>query len=972
VLLVDPDLPASSATVEALRAGGLDATHVGDAETGLRMLAATEPDALVLDLDLEGKDGRWLLRRLRDDFMGARPRIVLHSRPEAVRGGVAALGVDAVVLKPAQAEAIVAALDGPQGDERAGDLERQRDLIKISVLGGDLDTALGTCARRVAQVFRAPDAVVVGQVGDRQVIASASGEVAPELLASCRAALEADAPTFTSGRGGLYSLGGAHLAPPGGVPLGFIVLLFDGQRAPTPEHLDALRALGQRLHGELAWRSVHERIAADRDRLRESSMFDPMMPGVWTRAALDQALAAEVSACQRRKEAMSTVIVDLRGLRHVNERYGHVVGDDVLRHLAAVVKSTVRTQDLVARYAGDALAVILPGTAAGDARRAVERIQTSLAERPLAHGTHTLEVVVVAGIAPLLSENDTGEAALARASAAMKLAKRRREPMCVAGEDLAEGGRAPLPTPHGLEAGTTLGGMYQILHEISRGAMGVVYRAEDLGLRRPVALKTLRPDLARDRNFVERFRAEAATLASLHHENLVQVHAFGIDGDDVYFVMELVEGEPLEDRVEMARHEGKLMPFSEVGRVIGQIGDALDAMHHAGVLHRDVKPANVLLDRVRDRAVLVDVGIAKKRGTPTDPAGTPGFTAPESFSGGGEGPQADVYGLAATAYTLLANQVPFRGGSSADILRRQKTIGPLPASQFRPGLPPAVDAVLQMSLAPEPTHRHATAREFSRALLAALDEAVPEVSRGDDRRPVVEDVEVIDLETSVLRGKPSTPPMTGRAPILASIREPEAPAPGVPHTRGVLFRSSYRVLGARHGAAWVAQASRRNPALAQALQPQSTLLSWHPTELFVMMLAAVAQSGRDAAVFARELGRVATGATFGRFFGANPEKLTPGRVILSADLFWRRYHTWGEVTVEEAGEDEAAVRIGGGPRDALVCASTEGILEEVALLAGAARAVVEHPECDARGAAACRFLVRWDGHGGDSWGTSPR
>src|SRR5262249_42169123 len=340
--------------------------------------------------------------------------------------------------------------------------------------------------------------------------------------------------------------------------------------------------------------------------------------------------------------------------------------------VAAVTGAALRTQDLVARSAGAAPGVVLGGTPPADARGVIERIQDRLAAQPLSHEGRPVPLGVVVGIAGLLGLDDTGEAALERAAAAMRGAKRRRESVLVVdtavGDDLTGGS---LPPTEGLEPGTTLGGMYKILHEISRGAMGVVYRAEDLGLGRPVALKTLRPDLARDAGFVERFRAEAALLASLHHENLVQVYAFGADGDDVYFVMELVEGEPLEDRIELARHEGRHMKFDEVSQVVSQIADALDAMHRRGVLHRDVKPANILFDRVRDRAVLVDVGIAKRHGTSKDPAGTPGYTAPESLIGEAEGPESDVYGLASTAYTLLCAQTPFHGPSIDDIVRRQ-------------------------------------------------------------------------------------------------------------------------------------------------------------------------------------------------------------------------------------------------------------------------------------------------------------
>jgi uncharacterized protein (TIGR02265 family) len=194
---------------------------------------------------------------------------------------------------------------------------------------------------------------------------------------------------------------------------------------------------------------------------------------------------------------------------------------------------------------------------------------------------------------------------------------------------------------------------------------------------------------------------------------------------------------------------------------------------------------------------------------------------------------------------------------------------------------------------------------------------------------------------------------------IPALREPDAPEEAVPQTRGVLFRSAYRVLGAKQGAAWVAQVSRRDPQLAQALQPQSTLLSWHPTSAFVSMLRAIVDSGRDGLAFAHELGRAATAATFSHFFGADPGALAPAKVLTSAALFWSRYHTWGRVAARRAGESAAEVAIVDGPREPLVCASTAGILEQVAMLAGGQSVRVDHAACEGGGNDFCLFRVRW-------------
>jgi len=337
-----------------------------------------------------------------------------------------------------------------------------------------------------------------------------------------------------------------------------------------------------------------------------------------------------------------------------------------------------------------------------------------------------------------------------------------------------------------------------------------------------------------------------------------------------------------------------------------------------------------------------------------------------------------------------------------------------PPSAWRPGIPPAADELLFGALDPDPRHRPQSASQFIQALDLALEGASVELRMGTDLLareedgesapsrhagviPVVRGGDDEDAQTDPPRSGPVRLPAadegderaatggaqaifpgvrsTGAAPAVTapyqvptrtsapqaipSIREPDLPAGAAPHTRGVLFRSAYRIMGARHGAVWVGQVSRDNPALGQALQPQSTLLSWHPTPIFVAMLHAVAAAGREPRQFARDLGRVATAATFSRFFGADPALLTPWHVLEAADLFWRRYHTWGTVSVRRREPDGAEVMVAGGPREPLVCASTSGVLEEVVRLAGATRAEVTHPRCEASGQDSCTFVVTW-------------
>lgn len=269
--------------------------------------------------------------------------------------------------------------------------------------------------------------------------------------------------------------------------------------------------------------------------------------------------------------------------------------------------------------------------------------------------------------------------------------------------------------------GALLGGMYRITHRISGGAMGTVFAGEDLALGRPVAIKALRGKFGRDENFLKRFKDEASLLASLSHPNLVQIFTFGSEGEQVYFVMELVDGIPLSGVIGHHSSAEIGMDAYALATVIDEVADALDEIHSVGIIHRDVKPANIILDRVNARAVLVDVGIASEQTGKREAAGTPGYAAPESLSAEQDAsPATDVYGLAATAYIALTGQPPFGSGTVLEILERQRTQAPIGPSRIRPQLDSGVDRVLETALNPNPKLRYDSAGAFSLVLGKAL------------------------------------------------------------------------------------------------------------------------------------------------------------------------------------------------------------------------------------------------------------
>jgi len=262
-------------------------------------------------------------------------------------------------------------------------------------------------------------------------------------------------------------------------------------------------------------------------------------------------------------------------------------------------------------------------------------------------------------------------------------------------------------------------GRYEIVEHLARGGMAEVYVAHDQLLDRRVALKVLFPEFAADRSFVERFRREARSAAALNHPNIVSVYDTGEENGTYYIVMEYVEGRTLRDII---RSEGPLLP-QRAADIGADIAGALAFAHRHGVVHRDVKPGNVLIDRA-GRVKVTDFGIARAGGdmqenlTQTGAVmGTATYFSPEQAQGGAIDPRSDVYSLGVVLYEMATGRPPFSGDSPVAIAYQHVRETPPPPSSVNADVPPDLEACVLKCMAKNPANRYATADDLRADLI---------------------------------------------------------------------------------------------------------------------------------------------------------------------------------------------------------------------------------------------------------------
>ena len=339
-------------------------------------------------------------------------------------------------------------------------------------------------------------------------------------------------------------------------------------------------------------------------------------------------------------------------------------------------------------------------------------------------------------------------------------------------------------------------GDYQILNELGSGGMGRVYRVRNVISDRIEAMKVLLPDLVGRQELATRFLREIKLMASLNHPNIAQLRTAFTANNQLVMIMEYVEGSTLADRLE--KHGP--IPVPEALNYIGQVLDALSYAHHQHVIHRDIKPANIMV--TPDGAVkLMDFGIARAGdGHSLTMTGTTlgslGYMSPEQVQGEATDARSDLYSVGVSLYEMVTGQRPFKADSDFSLMTAHVRELPKPPIELQPGLPPALNEIILMSIAKEPAQRFQSAEAFANALSSVTAEA------SAANAVALRASEASTVECTILPGIPANPPKQPVTPVRptadakptpvsvpAPLVTPPAPLPGG-------HRGLYMALGA--------------------------------------------------------------------------------------------------------------------------------------------------------------------------------
>ena len=317
-------------------------------------------------------------------------------------------------------------------------------------------------------------------------------------------------------------------------------------------------------------------------------------------------------------------------------------------------------------------------------------------------------------------------------------------------------------------------GEYRLEALLGQGGMARVYRAVDLRLKRLAVVKVIAPDFQFESDYRTRFEREAQAIAQLDHPHIVRLYRFDEAEGCLYMAMQYIDGADLGRVMASYRETGEFIETADASRIVGEVCLALDYAHRHGVIHRDVKPANIMLDR-QGRAILTDFGLAllAEVGTRGEIFGSPGYIAPEqAISSARAVSQSDLYSVGIILYEMFTGQLPFVAQEPLDVALMHINEPPRPPRELRPEISPELEAVILKALAKKPVDRYATGADLTEAIAEAFQAKVaPAPTRTVASRPTIPERVAFELAGQPVLALPTSAPATS---------PPAAPKPASP------------------------------------------------------------------------------------------------------------------------------------------------------------------------------------------------